>query len=438
MKRIQSLFSNVFLLVLLLALAVGLVFLLSNPSQNDGRTNQPSVQASDSNSPLPTPTSAIGKETRTPVDEKATSTPTATSPTATSDLPDDVLEPTWTPVIILPEGTSPPRPTPLPTPTATPPNPKESMIVALDAPVGDLVISPDGQMLAVSAKIESESKGIPVRQIWTIDLTSKQVQRLEAYGIDPLWSLDGQQILYRVRQGDQYEIKIVSKNGMDRNLSRLSRKDFLNYHWFGSEQIEIIGIDGVHRVDLNGRTIDWRELSVFRSIKDLHLKQVAQSPDGTIVIGKGSSLLIIQKNGGMVEIVDEAERWIDRFSLSRDGQWLAYVVNEGPNDEMWINDLNGSAPKMLYRIEMGHIRDVIWMPDSQTILFGWGETGTNVPTTLTWLDIRSGQFRPVGVHGVDQNIVVNQKGDKMYYGRTISDDAGSTYKTTLYQLEIEK
>jgi len=430
MKKIKHLFSNTLTLILLLVLGVVLALFLSSRSEND----QPVAQATQA------------KVTIAPTTEvKATPLPTTTA-TATlapaiqpAEPPkDDTPEPTWTPVIIFPVGTPPPLPSPPSTPTATPINPNESEIAAFDVPVGGVAISPDDQILAVVPLVELPDKTL-VNQIWTVDLSSKKIEKLNTQGMSPTWSPDGQRILFRVQQNDQFVIKVIDKDGKnEKHLTSFERKGLLDYFWLTANEVGVIGVDGVYRMDLAGKLTGKVNLNLPTKIKDLSVKQADRGQNEVIVVNEGNNLLIVDKKGQISKITDSLGRSIDKFSLSKDGKQLAYVVNEGPSDELWINDISSSSPQKLYRIDMGHIRDLTWMPDNKTILIGWGETGTNVPTVLLWLDSKTGKQEPVGVHGVDQDFVTSHKGDRLFYSRSFDDNADGVYQTTLYQLEIKQ
>lgn len=370
--------------------------------------------------------------TATVVGEKAVPTPTL----AAKLPPDDLPAPTWTPVIVLPNAPQSTDPPYLPTPTPTPVNPNESVIATFDVPAGGLAISPNDQMLALVPLVELSNKTL-TNQIWTVDLSSKKAENLNIQGMSPTWSPDGQRILFRFQQDGQFIIKVMDKDGKnEKDLTSFERRVLLGHFWLTANEIGVVSADGVYHMDLAGETTSKVNLNFPTQIKDLPVKQAVQGANEVIVVDEGNELSVADKNGRITKITDNLGRSIDKFSLSMDGKRLAYVVNEGPSDELWINDLSNSSPQKLYRIDMGHIRDLTWMSDNKTILIGWGETGTDVPTVLLWLDSNTGEQEPVGVHGVDQGFITSHKGDRLFYSRSFDDNADGLYQTNLYQLEI--
>jgi dipeptidyl aminopeptidase/acylaminoacyl peptidase len=430
MGKIKNFFSNVVTLALLLVLGIGVVLFLSSHSQNGELTAQTT---------RPTPT---------PVVEETPPTPTiALTPTIQSDQPeDDRPEPTSTPVIVLPDATSPPDPTPVPTPTSTPINPNESEIAAFDVPVGGLAISPDDQTLAVVAALKflPEQGGNIVTQLWIIDLSSNKVEKLDVYGRHPIWSPDGQHILFEARSDNQVEIKVVNKDGKDeKTLTSLPWGDLLGYYWFTSEQITVIKPDSVDKLDLTGNSVDKINITLPAKSKYADVKpEVIGHPNGFVVVADGQNLLIINYNGQITTIADTQGRQISGpFGLSSDGKQLAYVVDDGStNDELWFTDLVGSNPSQLYRVERGHIVSLTWTPDNQAILIGWKKTGTTLgdELTLLMLDVKNDQAISLQVDNVDRGFVFSHNGDRLFYGRAFYVDPTSEAQTTLYQLKVKR
>jgi dipeptidyl aminopeptidase/acylaminoacyl peptidase len=442
-KRIQSLFSKVLLLVLLLALAIGLVFLLSNPSQNEGRTNQPSVQAFDSNSPLPTPTLAIGKETQSPVDEKATSTPTVTPPTTTSDLPDDVLEPTWTSAIVLPEGTSPPRPTPLSTPTATPVNPKEELLVELQSLAGQLAISPDDQEIAFSQVSPDESR----RQLWKLNLADGQTTILSDSGIRPQWSPDGQSVLFERTYWEddvvKIEVKMIKRDGQDeRSLLRGVDSEVLDYYWVTSDRVGFVSPGGIEEIDLTGKVTRQVKLALPAQIEHAPLPPVTDGSAGSfVVLDEGRRLQIVQHSGERVTITDPQRRELDNFSLSPDKQRIAYIVSYGPLEELWVADLSGKNGRQLFELpEGGRITVPCWSPDGQSLVIGHQTTGTHNDSAyeLTLINVNNGYATDLQVDGIGEGFVWSHDGKWLYYTRYILTELPATYDVTLHRLRVQQ
>jgi hypothetical protein len=439
MKKIQSVISNMTVLILLLMLGLGLVLLLSSCSQDSDSSSQPTPQALVSKS-LPA--------RLTPVAVKPVSTPRQVVESSPEPIgPEDIPAPTWTPVIILPEGTSPPYPTPWPMPTPTPVNPNESIIAALDVPVGGLAISPDDRTLAMAAALQfvPEQGGRVINQIWTLDLVSKKVEKLDAYGLAPVWSPDGQWILFQVRQDDLFEIEVIRKDGTDKKtLTSIARSDLLGYYWASSEQVGVIRPDGIDQVDLTGEVKGRVNLALPATTRSGNKPQVAEHPSGFVVVADGQKLLVFKYNGQTITIADMegGRRQIARFfSIASDGKQLAYVVDDGEtNSELWVTDLAGSNPVQLYRVKRGRIISLIWAPDNQAVVIGWRGTGTSLgfEQTLVLVEVKGIQPKPLGVDGVDREFVFSRNGEKLFYGRTYYADPRDEGETTLYQLKVQR
>jgi hypothetical protein len=416
MKSFQLAIRNIFFLIVLVILAATTIWLVRNQQ----------------GTPLTATTSTISA--REEVVSASTRTPT---PDAPPTLPTHIPEPTATPVIIL--GTHGEPPPPPPTPTPTPVNPKETMIVAFDTYVGRWDISPDDETLVVvgsAFNVEGERSS----QLWLIGLTSKKVTQLPAYGGTPVWSPDGRRILFRSRQNDEYKINVIDKDGTNqKTLIALGREELLDYYWENSTEVNIVKPNGVQRLDLTGNTVNQMNLVIPTKTSTGTKPQVVAYPNGMIMVNDGHNLLNIQQNDEIKTIADSTGRSIDKFVLSFDGEKLAYVINEGRNDELWINEVDGDTSQMLYRIDGGHIYDLIWTPDGRVVVFGWRETGTSLNADLDLLrvDIHSGKVTPFQVDGVDIGFELNHRGNKLIYKRTNFSDPMDDGKTTFYQLEIE-
>jgi len=441
MKSIKSTLSNIGTAILLGVIGVGLVWFFRGQVTDEP---QPVAQQPEA-TPIGREPTATPEQKPTPTTEqKPTEIPTTDAqPTATlhplTPPDDDSPEPTFTPVIILSKSTPPPTPTFIPSPTPTPINPNEEVIATFDVPVGSLTISPNDQALALVSLVEV-AEGTFVNQIWTVDIAPGKVNKLAIEGSRPVWSPNGQQILFRVWRDDEFEIKVVDKSGNnEQSLRRLNRNDLLDYYWTSPQEIKIVSKNGVEQLDLTGKGLNNKPLFLPPGLEDKVIKKVTHGPNEELLLidPRTRNLLIIQPDGNTVEIADEAQRWVNNFRFSDNGKKVVYVVNEGPNEEIWLNNIVGLLPQQLYRIESGNIRGTKWMPDNQSVLFGWGESGTDQPTTLILIDVESTQQKPVGVHGVDQDFIINHGGDKLFYTRTIqeTDAQGKrTYQTTLYQL----
>ncbi len=428
MKKIKNLFNNALTLVILFALGVGLALFLSSRSQN----SQPAAQAPDSTSPLSTPTPVV--ETATP----APATPTAGPP------PDDTPEPTWTPVIILPEAPPPTLPPPPPTLTPTPVNPKESLIVKLPNAAGNLALSPDGQTLAFDQAESPRADTYP--QFWTLDLVSKKIAKLADKAYSPVWSPGGGKIAFQVIEGpvasQVIEVKIISKDGKEeKTLAKGS--EILNYYWLATDALGIINTTGITVLDSTGKTKEQVNFSLpATEVNGVEKPKVKGHPEKFVVVNVGGELLVKKKNGEVTVIADEINgdgRSIYDFDLSPDGKRIAYIVGDGPNDELWVTDLKGKDKRLLYRAEHATVGFPTWSPDSKVILVGLRSRGTHDSDDLelALISPENGQLTRLNVDKVDRGFIWTYSGNGIIYGRTVTDKNNGTASTNFYQLEVK-
>lgn len=434
MGKIKNFFSNVVTLALLLVLGIGVVLFLSSHSQN----GEPTAQTT-----RPTPT---------PVVEETPPTPTiALTPTIQSDQPeDDRPEPTSTPVIVLPDATSPPDPTSVPTPTSTPINPNESVLISFDVPAGLGAVSPDGKILAFNLLQTKTEPGVnPHSQVWLLDLESKQITKLAEVGAVGLgqvvWSPDGKTLAYHLFSSNGFleEVKIVGIDGSnDRSL--LKNEDLLSYYWTDSAHMGLIRTTSVDQVDLTGRVVDEKAVNLPTGKTDPadfqpKPKVVGSSQDIVIVLENGSLMVISQNN--QTTISDDRGWWINDFELAPDGKQIAYVTSNGPEEAFWVSDLSGNNRRKIFeRVgeERGHIGSMLWSPDSQAVVLGWSEPGTSQYLTLTWVDVVSEKVTPLGVDGVNfSGLAFSPDGQYLYYDRISYLRNSEWGESTFYQLKVK-
>lgn len=429
MIKIRNFFSNTLILILLLVLGAVLALFLSSRSQN----SQPTAQTTEAEAtPVPASTATT------------TSTPAATPAEPPKD---DTPEPTWTPAIIFPKGTPPPLPSPPPTPTATPINPNESELISFDVPAGLGAISPDGKMLAFN-RWQVQTKGNPYNQVWLLDLASKQTAKLVevgTVGTDQTWAPDGKMLAYQgFSSNGLEEVGIVGIDGKDAR-SLLKSEDLLGYYWIDPQQISLIRTNSIERVDLTGRTIEKRIVKLPTDQPDStnfrpKPKATGSSAEGTVVIVEKGNLRIISSNGQEIRIRPESNEQIYEFSLSPNGRQVAYIASQGSGTALWISDLSGNNKHKLFeRVEenRGSIHFATWGPNNQAIVAGWSEFGTSQDIFLVWIDTKSEQVIPLGVHGVIDNAIFSSNGQSLFYSRTSFPDDSLWGKTTFYQLKVK-
>ncbi|MFN8453759.1 MAG: hypothetical protein U0401_03660 [Anaerolineae bacterium] len=429
MKKFRNFFSNILTLTILLALGVGVALFLSSRAQ----TSQPAAQATETTA-TPAPTA----------ETKPTTTPAITATLLPQPPQDDTPEPTWTPVIVLPDAPQPTDPPRLPTPTPTPVNPSESELISFDVPASVGAISPDGKTLAFDILQVKTNPGInPYNQVWKLDLDSKQATKLVEHGASPIWSPNGQSLAYQLFSptGEIEEVRIIGADG--RNEKSLGKsQDLLGYYWLASDQVGLIQIDGIHQVDLTGKEKGKVSLNLPPKSKGSNFKpKVTGHSNNVVLVADGQDLSFIQSNGQVITIRDDKGWQIFDFRLSPDGKQVVYTTSYGPEEALWLSDLTGKDRQKLFeRIgdERGHIRALIWSPDSKAAVFGWSNPGTSQYLNLAWVDIKSGKVTPLGVDNVDfSGLAFSPDGQYLYYTRLTQMDDAPWGKSTLYQLKVK-
>lgn len=428
MTKIYSFFRNTLTLTLLFVLGVVLVLFLSNRSQND----QPATQTAGSTSPLSTPT---------PIVETATAIPT---PSTAGPPLDDTPEPTWTPAVIVPAVPPPTIPPPPPTMTATPVNQNENVLITFDGPASIGAVSPDGKTLAFSILQVKTNPGVnPYSQVWKLDLSSKQAAKLAEQGANPIWSPDGQMLAYQLFSptGEIEEVRIIGADG--RNEKSLAKsKNLLGYYWLDSNQVGLIQTDGLHQVDLAGKERGTVSLNLPAKSRSSDLKpKVAGHANNVVIAADGQNLLVTRQNGQVITISDDKGWQIFDFKLSAEGKQIVYITSYGPEEALWVSDLTGKDRRKLFeRVEedRGHIRALLWSPDSKAVVVGWSNPGTSQYLNLVWIDIKSGTITPLQVDDIDfSGLAFSPDSQYLYYVRLVQGDDSPWGKSTFYQLKVK-
>jgi WD40 repeat protein len=197
-------------------------------------------------------------------------------------------------------------------------------------------------------------------------------------------------------------------------------------------------------VDLTGRAIEKQMVKLPTGhpgpTNYIPKPKAAGSAQGTVVVTEEGTLRIISSNGQEITIQPESNEQIYEFSLSPNGKQVAYMVSQGVGTSLWISDLDGNNQQKLFeRVEenRGNIHHIAWSPNNQTIVVSWSEFGTSQDTFLVWIDIKSEQVIPLGVHGVIDNVIFSPNGQSLFYSRTSFPDDSLWGKTTFYQLKVK-
>ncbi len=172
--------------------------------------------------------------------------------------------------------------------------------------LGDVVVSPDGSMLAVAGVVGSES-GIYVRRIGEADF---QLLPGTENGSTPAFSPDGQWIVFR-NNAQRTIVKVaVSGGGVLTLLDRGTINPFLP-HWGAEATIVLTGPQGTHVLSAGGGTPRRLDNALFGR-GPIHLL-----PDGSGILGNA--------RGGGVALYDmQADSMIQ---LLEDGRNATYVAS---------------------------------------------------------------------------------------------------------------
>lgn len=439
MKNVKKFFNNILILALLLVLGLGLLFFLSSRLQD----SEPTGQADEA--------------TSTPV--QIAQEPTATPTIEPDELEDDRPEPTWTPAIIIPEGTPPPLPSPPPTFTPTPVNPKESVLYSFDREAFIGEISPDGKILSFIITANPEDARKRHSQLWLMDLSSGDRTKLVEYGFNPIWSRGGTRLIYETFRSEGFnrigQIRVVDVDGKNDTLLFEDINDSLYEHYLSDDGRVALIMEGnrIDKVDVDGiRPVESKPIIDLGTAPSGVKPNVGTAPNDTLLLidyapGEISSrgLRVILPDGQENKIATEDSAYSD-FALSPNGRLIAYLAAPRESglsgSSLWITDLRGERQRKILDLtgtiaDRGAILRPVWSPDGNSIIIILTEYGTNPNYRLAQVDVRSEKVVELGVDEVDYYPIFSPDGKYIYYSRTVGEFP-TRGKTTFYRLELEQ
>jgi Tol biopolymer transport system component len=197
--------------------------------------------------------------------------------------------------------------------------------------------------------------------LWLLDLERGQFRKLAGEGADywwPVWTPDGNRVVFNSNWHGGPTMHLFWKP------------------WDGSEPPEL-------------------------------LAEMAVPPQPQSWTPDGSVLLFTQLDGSSFGIWEFPFAGDDRTprplldtpfnefhpSLSPNGRWLAYVSDEGGQDEVWVRAYPGPGP--VRQVSVGGGWEPVWAPDGREIYYRW-PAGSALRTRMMAVTFRSGSPPAIG------------------------------------------
>jgi len=243
--------------------------------------------------------------------------------------------------------------------------------------IGGVSWTPDGKVVYALRASEEEN-------LWIADPAGDNLRQLTSHaGLNrqPVVSPDGRYIAFiSNRNGRQHVWRIdadgthpleLTHGAEDTDLSISPDSKWIVYRSIvsGSWRILRVGIDGGDPISLTNKTGGYP----------------AVSPDGTQVAfiyrtapAAPNNFAVIPFAGGDPRLIHELPAFYGRFIWSLDGRALAYGDKQTGQGNIWLQPLDGSAPKQLTHWGTAPIVSFDWSRDGKWLAYAVGSEASDV------------------------------------------------------------
>lgn len=222
--------------------------------------------------------------------------------------------------------------------------------------------SPDGQLIAFQSALAPEGQHIYVVDAGCASAEScaESLRQLTSgYRVDtaPLWSPDGERLVFFSHEGGRWWIRSVTLAGEQQDLTQLPGEIHL-YEWLPNDVLTFYGVsvDGVYeilRLGVGGRSVDRQALTDAVGA----VKSADFSPDGKQVVYEA-----LVGNVRQLFLADASCRYFNRCVIRRltedgfnyirprfspDGTLILVASDRGGNLDLYVMDLTGQIVQRL-------------------------------------------------------------------------------------------
>jgi len=381
-----------FLAILLLALAGGLLYALPQSratlfgwlAPTATASPQPSkIPASATPSPLPSATLTETAPATITATQKATATPTIT-PTATETTTPTATAPATESAPVAEEATPQAPSLQLAYASSEGSNPPQIFLTGLDnaetrqltqASQGacDFTFSPDASQIIYVSPCPARQEDYPTSTLYLQDLTSGSITPIlgeKSQGdFDPAWSPDGSKVLFTSTRSGGYQIYAYDL-GQGTTTQLTSGQTQARYPAWSADGETI-----VYSVLQYGKYFVWtmnkdgsnptRRMNNGEKLSDT---QPSYAPDGSTLVFSQSRTGSILPSLFLLNLAEEAASQLNQVqapaedaSYSPDGAWLAYESTEKGNRDIYLYNLAEAAWRRLTNLPSAEF-DPRWLP----------------------------------------------------------------------------
>lgn len=290
------------------------------------------------------------------------------------------------------------------------------MPVKLPVDRGSLAsISPDGKGMAYNrygrhTRTWKRYQGGNAQDIWVKDFTSGDITRITDWsGSDqfPMWGTGGHIYFNSDRQDGT--LNIYDYNTATKATRRLTFfKDYdVKYPSLGDGKIVFQQGPGLSVLDLASGKVAPVPITIPSDRRLLRTELVTPSPQtGSFNLSPAGKRALIEARGEILNLpTDEGDPLVlTRTPGSReknavwspDGRWIALVSDRTGEEQVYLVDQHGRREwKQLTDGDFGFIRELVWSPDSKSLLF------SDKFLKLNLVDAASGKTRMIAQSGYD-------------------------------------